>query len=58
MSQKNNLRMRAEGGAQPNISKEKIINYRIALPPCNEQIRIVLKIQKLFNKLDEIIEIL
>lgn len=50
--------MRAEGGAQPNISKEKIINYRIALPPCNEQIRIVLKIQKLFNKLDEIIEIL
>ncbi|OJV78798.1 MAG: hypothetical protein BGO34_02215 [Bacteroidia bacterium 44-10] len=58
MSQKNNLRMKAEGGAQPNISKEKIINYRIALPPYNEQIRIVLKIHKLFNKLDEIIEML
>ena len=37
----------AEGGAQPNISKEKIENSLIPLPPLAEQKRIVAKIEEL-----------
>ena len=42
------------GGAQPNISKEKIINTVISLPPLKEQHRIVAKIEELFAQLDAI----
>lgn len=36
-----------EGGAQPNISREKIIAFPFALPPLAEQHRIVAKIEEL-----------
>ena len=44
------------GGAQPNISKEKIINTYIPIPPHSEQKRIVATIHKIFAKLDTISE--
>ena len=37
------------GGAQPNISREKIINYLIPIPPYNEQLRICEQIKSIFN---------
>ena len=44
------------GGAQPNISKEKILNTYIPLPPFAEQKRIVNTVNVLFTKLDDIME--
>ena len=40
------------GGAQPNISKEKIVSTYIPLPPNAEQIRIIKTIHQLFDQLD------
>ncbi|MDL2310112.1 restriction endonuclease subunit S [Parabacteroides sp. OttesenSCG-928-B22] len=56
MSKKKALQMKAEGGAQPNISKEKIVNFPILLPPTQEQFRIVQAIDSLFNILESIVE--
>ena len=42
----------AEGGAQPNISKEKIVNSLIPLPPAEEQRRIVAKTEELLPYVD------
>ena len=49
MSQKKQLIDKGAGGAQPNISKEKIINHPIMVPPYNEQLKIVKKIEYLFD---------
>ena len=47
MSHKTAFIKRGEGGAQPNISKEKIIATLMPLPPLTEQHRIVTRIEQL-----------
>ena len=42
------------GGAQPNISRIKIINTVVPLPPLNEQKRIVAKVDQLMALCDEL----
>lgn len=42
------------GGAQPNISKEIIVNTAIPLPPLAEQERIVIEIEHWFTLIDKI----
>ena len=54
LSQRQNFIGRGVGGAQPNISKEKIVATLMALPPINEQKRIVSKITNAFSTLDSI----
>ncbi len=40
------------GGAQPNISRDKLVNYPIPLPPLAEQHRIVSRIEEMFKAID------
>ena len=54
-SQKENFINMAEGGAQPNISKEKIVATLIPIPPYEKQAQIV-SIIKIFNNHIESIE--
>ena len=42
-----------EGGAQPNISREKLIKYLMPIPPLNEQHQIVEKIKQLMPLVDK-----
>ena len=42
-----------EGGAQPNISREKLISYLIPIPPIAEQMRIVETLKTLLNKIKD-----
>ena len=42
-----------EGGAQLNISREKLISYLIPIPPIAEQTRIVETLKTLFNKIKD-----
>ena len=44
------------GGAQPNISKEKITNTYVPIPPYPEQKRIVDAVHKIFTQIDTIME--
>ena len=52
LSQKENFKILGGGGAQPNISKDKIINYLFPLPPLAEQKRIVSQIETLLGYVD------
>ena len=47
MADKDNLVKRGEGGAQPNISKEKLLQHLMPLPPLSEQYRIVERVRVL-----------
>ncbi len=53
MSQKSAFIRRGEGGAQPNISKQKIVSTWFPLPPLAEQKRIAEKVAALFACVDE-----
>ena len=53
MSQKSAFVKRGEGGAQPNISKEKIISTLMPLPSITEQYRIVAKIKKVLPLVEQ-----
>ena len=41
------------GSAQPNLSAQSALQYKIPLPPLDVQERIVAHIESLFAKLDE-----
>ncbi|MDO4556909.1 MAG: restriction endonuclease subunit S, partial [Lachnospiraceae bacterium] len=51
MSQRDNFIRLGAGGAQPNISKEKITNYLFPLPPLNEQRSIVQTLKSIINRM-------
>ncbi len=51
LSQRNLFIKKGEGGAQPNISKEKITHTLFPLPPVNEQIIICEKLKRLLELL-------
>lgn len=48
------IEVAAYGGAQPNISGEKIEKFQIKLPPLNEQKRIVEKLDKMIRIVDDV----
>ena len=56
MSAKKVLIGKAEGGAQPNISREKIRNSLIPLPPIEEQQRIVERLEAMLPLCEELKE--
>lgn len=53
-SLKSNFISQGAGAAQPNISREKIINTVVPLPPLKEQERIVKKVEELFRLCDKL----
>ena len=54
LSQREDLRAASEGGAQPNISKVKIVRRPFPLPPLAEQHRIVAKVDELMALCDRL----
>lgn len=53
LARRSDLIALGKGGAQPNISQTIIKDFPFALPPLNEQKRIVERLDKLLGKLDE-----
>ena len=51
MASRDSFIKKGEGGAQPNISRVKLVEHLIPLPPLNEQKRIVKIIETLFEQL-------
>ena len=51
MASRDSFIKKGEGGAQPNISRVKLVEHLIPLPPLKEQYRIVAQIEKLFEQL-------
>ncbi len=51
MASKDAFIKKGEGGAQPNISRVKLVEHLIPLPPLKEQQRIVAQIERLFEQL-------
>ena len=51
MASRDTFIKKGEGGAQPNISRVKLVEYLIPLPPLREQKRIVQKIEQLMQLL-------
>jgi len=47
MANKTTFIKQGEGGAQPNISRDKLVNFLIPIPPLNEQKRIAQKIEEI-----------
>lgn len=56
LSQRKNFHAASEGGAQPNISKVKLLGYPFPLPPLAEQHRIVSKVDELMALCDQLEE--
>ena len=54
LSHKEDFIMLGGGGAQPNISKEKIVETLFPLPPLAEQKRIVNAVERWFTLIDEL----
>jgi type I restriction enzyme S subunit len=54
LSQRANFHAASEGGAQPNISKIKLLSYQFPLPPLAEQHRIVAKVDELMGLCDKL----
>ena len=51
MASRDSFIKKGEGGAQPNISRVKLVEHLIPLPPLKKQHRIVAQIEKLFEQL-------
>ena len=54
LSQRSRFHAASEGGAQPNISKIKIVAFPFPLPPLAEQMRIVAKVDELMALCDHL----
>ncbi|UVE66904.1 restriction endonuclease subunit S [Burkholderia pyrrocinia] len=54
LSRREDFQSQSEGGAQPNISKVKIVSSLFALPPTAEQHRIVAKVDELMALCDKL----
>ena len=51
MASRDSFIKKSEGGAQPNISRVKLVEHLMPLPPLQEQQRIVAQIERLFEQL-------